>query len=107
MIRNATHDADMVDYDNSKTGLPATTIQDAVDQLHGIISINIEDIENKADKVISLINVDNSPIDDTFILYNLTHKKRDVKHFSSFTSQWFYALMLLSNSTASATHSSK
>lgn len=54
LIRNATHDADMVDYDNSKTGLPAVTIQDAVDQLHEIIGINTEDIENKADKATTL-----------------------------------------------------
>ena len=54
LIRNATHDADMVDYDNSKTGLDATTAQDAIDQLHGIIGINTEDIENKADKANTL-----------------------------------------------------
>lgn len=47
-----------------------------VQTLSDIVSGHTGDIEsleeNKADKVISLINVDNSPIDDTFILYNLT-----------------------------------
>ena len=39
LIRDATHDADMVDYDNTLTGLPATTAQDAIDQLY-VIAMN-------------------------------------------------------------------
>ena len=45
LIRNATHDADMVDYDNSKTGLDATTAQDAIDKLY---EITIDDPTFKA-----------------------------------------------------------
>ena len=41
LIRNATHDADMVDYDNSQTGLPATTAQEAIDQLYEIATTQV------------------------------------------------------------------